>query len=135
MCLYGGQSHLLTQTIQFLRSEPVVVALGRLDGAKDVVPHPLEDRVGVDIQHLSYLSHAIETRSTRCFYGASDGGPADSMVGVGVSVAVGVALGVGVGLVVGVGVAGSIVWSWVGVGVSLGDEVAVDMGVEVGVGV
>jgi len=120
--LYGGQSHLLTQTIQFLRSEPVAVAPGQLDGAKDVLPHPLADRVGVDIEHLSYLSHAIETRSTGFLYGESDGGSADSMVGVGVSVGVGVALGVGVGLVV-------------GVGVSLGGEVAVEMGVEVCVGV
>ena len=119
--------------IQFLRSESVVVAPGQLDGAKDVLPHPLADRVGVDIEYLSYLSHTIETRSAGFLYGESDCGPADSMVGVGVSVAIGVALGVG--LVVDVGVAGSIVGIWVGVGVSLGDEVAVDMGVEVGGGV
>ena len=62
MFLYGAQSHLLARTIQFLRSEPVAVAPGHLDGAKDVLPHPLADRVGVDIEHLSYLCHTIETR-------------------------------------------------------------------------
>ena len=84
-------------------------------------------RVGLSVGDSGGVSG--EARSTGCFYGESDCGPADSMV------AVGVALWVGVGLVVGVGVAGSIAGIWVGVGVSLGDEVAVDMGVEVGVGV
>jgi len=64
---YGRQSHLLAKTIQFLRSELVVVAPGQLEGAKDGLPHPIADRVGMDKKLPSYLFRTIETRSTGCF--------------------------------------------------------------------